>query len=258
MNRPVFENLGKGRPPLVCSITDPTADTALCTIRNAIYDGADGFLIHLEHMLPEERTPDRLKTMFSYAQNKPILTLNYRKQGGPTDEKLVKVQYDAIDAGAGCVDMVGDTFGEAPFQLATDPNALQMQKEYIDEVHGKGAQVMMSSHMWEYLAPDKLMKQCLEMERRNADIIKIAMLISNEEEMLAQMRATYEISHTLKVPFLHILMGQYGKAHRVFGPTLGSCMILCVQQYTPRGHKEKPLLRAVRDIYNNLDYGRNR
>ena len=62
------------------------------------------------------------------------------------------------------------------------------------------------------------------------------------------------IVKALGIPFLMINMGDHGKAHRVIGPVFGSCMLLCVQQYTPNGHKEKPLLRACRDIYNNFDY----
>ena len=62
----------------------------------------------------------------------------------------------------------------------------------------------------------------------------------------------------LHVPFLHIAIGQWGKVHRVMAPTLGSSMVLCVQRYTPAGHKDKPLLRATRAVYDNLDWHRFR
>ena len=49
-------------------------------------------------------------------------------------------------------------------------------------------------------------------------------------------------------------MGQYGKIHRAISPMLGSSMSLCVQDYTVLGHNEQPLLRATRDVFNNLDW----
>lgn len=35
---------------------------------------------------------------------------------------------------------------------------------------------------------------------------------------------------------------------------LGSSLIFCVQQYTPKGHKEQPLVRAAKAVFDNLDY----
>ncbi len=256
MNNPIFTFTG-ARPPLVCSLSDKTELDTICTMRNAIFDGADGFLIHLERMDPALWTRDAMRRIFAYAEDKPILTLHYRGNT-LTDEDRAKIQLDAVAAGAGCVDVMGDMFGACEGELTFDPAAMEQQARYIDEIHSRGAQVMMTSHLYKFEQKEQILTRVLEMERRGADIVKIAMAVANEEELLASIEETTLMRKTLHVPFLHIAIGQWGKVHRVMAPTLGSCMVLCVQRYTPAGHKDKPLLRATRAIYDNLDWHRFR
>ena len=132
------------------------------------------------------------------------------------------------------------------------------REEVIEKAHAKGAQVMTSCHLFDFVEPEKVVEMGVALEKRGADIVKFAAQITSEDELLEAMRLTVMLKRTLHVPFLHIAMGQYGKAHRVLAPTLGSCMVLCVQKYTARSHKDKPLLRAVRTVYDNLDYKRAR
>lgn len=256
MNKPVFAFTG-AKPLLVCSLSDKTEIDAVCTMRNAVFDGADGFLIHLERMDPALWTRDAMRRIFAYAEDKPILTLHYRSTA-LTDEERARIQLEAVDAGAGCVDVMGDMFGACEGELTFDPAAMERQAWYIDEIHSRGAQVMMTSHIGRFETKDTLIPRVLEMERRGADIVKIAMAVANEDELLASLEETVLMRRTLHVPFLHIATGQWGKVHRVMAPTLGSCMVLCVQRYTPAGHKDKPLLRATRAVYDNLDWHRFR
>ncbi len=252
--QPIF-NLQGSHPFLVCSLSDSSEADLISTMRNAVYDGADGFLLHLEKLDPACQNREALARIFSYAENKPVLTVNYRYDHPEIpDETLAALQLEAVAAGAGCVDMMGDLFGSSPFELATDPVVVEKQKEYIAAIHAGGAQVMVSSHLWAPIPTEQMLAQALEMERRGADIVKIAMKIDTEEQLLEGIRATALLRDILDKPFLFIMMGQHGKAHRVMAPVLGSCMVLCVQRYTPRGHKDKPLLRAVRAVYQNLDY----
>jgi hypothetical protein len=86
--RPLFSR--QKLPLLVASLTDPTPTRAICTMRNAIYDGAEAFMLHMESMKPEHFREDDLKTIFSYAGDKPVFTMNYRRDDGKTDEQLVE------------------------------------------------------------------------------------------------------------------------------------------------------------------------
>ncbi len=254
--RPVFRP-GGHRPTLVCSVSDKSEIDCVCTIRNALFDGADGFLFHLERMDPAVQNKDALKRIFTYTEDRPVLTVNYRT-GGKTDDELAALQMEAVEAGAGCVDVMGDMFGRCELELTHDPEAVKRQGEYIARIHDAGAQVMMSSHILKYVETDYLLSHALEMERRGADIVKLVTGASGEEELIKGLDQTRLLKNTLHVPFLHIIGGQYGKVHRAIAPTLGSCMVLCVERYTPAGNKDKPLLRATRSLYDSLDWVRTR
>lgn len=253
MARPIFK-FGGARPLLVCSVTDFCDTDLISTFRNAIFDGADGFLIHMERLKPEFQNRETLKRIFDFAEDKPILTLNYRTSSSKTDDELAALQYEAIEAGAGCVDVMDDMFGKRVNGLEIPEEAEKKQLDYIARIHERGAQVMISSHIWEYLPPDRIFAHAQKLKERGADIVKIANRIETEDQLLEGMKATVMMRRQLGAPFLHIMMGQYGKVHRALAPTLGSAMVLCVQRYTPVGHKDKPLLRATRALYDNLDW----
>ncbi|GHU75310.1 hypothetical protein AGMMS49992_19010 [Clostridia bacterium] len=258
--RPLFSALRAKKPILTSMITELTAAGAIDRIRNSIYDGADAVALHLEILGEEYQSLDSLKNIFGYACDLPIMTINYRTEARSTitDEIRAKQQLLAIDAGAAMCDIFGDIFGEAPLQLAIDPVVVAKQKELIRQIHDKGGEVLMSSHTWIPMSAEHVLEHALALANRGADMVKIAMTVHSDEDLLEAIRATSLVSKQLPVPLLHVCMGQHGKAHRVFAPVFGSCMILCVQEYAPNSHKDQPLLRAVHTIYDNLDWHMNR
>ena len=59
------------QPLLVCMLQDVRhPDDCIAIMRNAMYDGADGFYIHLDHLDPSHYNPDDLRHIFSYAADK--------------------------------------------------------------------------------------------------------------------------------------------------------------------------------------------
>jgi 3-dehydroquinate dehydratase type I len=152
------------------------------------------------------------------------------------------------------IDMMGDMFDPSPFELTKDKNAILKQQQTIEKVHELGGEVLISSHTWVYMTTDEVLRHTKELEERGADFVKIAMCVNSKEEAVDAIKTTFVVSEALKIPFLHICMGQYGKLHRAISPLFGSCFALCVQQYTEAGHKEKPLLRAEKAVFDNVDY----
>jgi len=252
MKKPLFSQMNL--PILVTSLSDTTTEKTICTMRNAIYDGTDAFMIHLEKMDDKYLNPEDLGRIFEFACDKPVYTMNYRKKKSKTDEQLIAEQIMAVEAGASMIDMMGDMFDPSPMELTFNPEAVKKQQEVIEKVHALGGEVLISSHTWVYMTCDELLAHTKELEKRGADFIKIAMTVNSEEEAIEAMKSTVIVKKQLKVPFLHICMGQYGKLHRAIGPFLGSCFALCVQEYTEAGHKEKPLLRAEKAVFDNIDY----
>lgn len=241
-------------PLIVASLSDPTPNQTICTMRNAVFDGAEAFMLHLEKMRQEYLREDELRRIFDYAGDKPLFTMNYRASGGKPDELLIEEQLMAVRAGASMIDMMGDMFAPSPRELTRDAAAIDRQKQIIDQVHEMGGEVLMSSHVWEYMTPEETLAHAKALEARGADFVKIAMCVHNEAEMIEALRATVRVKNELKVPFLHICMGQWGKLLRAVSPMFGSCFALCVQSYTEAGHKEKPLLRAEKAVLDNVDW----
>ncbi|MDI9497163.1 MAG: type I 3-dehydroquinate dehydratase [Bacillota bacterium] len=240
-------------PMLLTSLSDATVDDTICTVREAIYDGTDGFLLHLEKLRGDELNREGLTRLCGHLRGRPLYTMSYRRDDGRSDEERIAEQLLALECGASMIDMMGDMYDPSPRELTRDPRAVRRQRETIERVHEMGGEVLLSSHTWVYMTTGELLEHCAELEARGADFIKIAMSVNSEEEALEAMRSTVVVSRALGVPFLHICMGPHGKLHRAIGPKLGSCFALCVQRYTPAGHKDKPLLRAEKAVLENLD-----
>lgn len=254
MSRNLFVQHGK-RPILVCSLTDGNPDELGATIRNAIFDGADGFLLHLERLPSEFLSREVLSRIFSYGEGRPFMTLNYRYDGQASPDELMALQLEAVEAGAACVDLPADMYGPSVGGYTDDPKAVERQKAFIGKVHARGAQVLCSYHQFEVYVPSaEILPRAASMAARGADFVKIAQHIAREDQLPDAISTTIRLNREMPVPSLHILFGGIGRAHRALAPVLGSSMVLCVQRYTAASHKDKPLLRATRDLYDNLDF----
>lgn len=242
---------------LTCSLREITPEDNINTIRNAIYDGAEAFMIHLEKLDEAYHNEEDLKRIFNYAGDKPVISVNYRtsKRPGKTDEALLEGQKIAVKAGAGVVDIVGDLFCPGKDEITCDENAILKQKEMIEEIHKLGGKVMLSSHTFRFLTMEETIAHCKALESRGADWVKIAVTANSMEELNEVNHTTAELQKQMKIPFFHCCMGQYGKLHRVYSGLLGSKIVLCVQNYNANSNpKEQPLLRSTKAVIDNLDF----
>ena len=242
---------------LTCSLRELTAEDNINTIRNAIYDGAEAFMIHLEKLEEDYHNEADLKRIFNYAGDKPVISVNYRtpRRPGKTDEELIHEQKIAVKAGANVVDIVGDIFCPGKDEITYDESAIIKQKQLIEEIHQLGGKVMFSSHTFRFLTTEETIAHCKALEERGADWVKIAVTANSPEELNEVNRTTVELQKQMKVPFFHCCMGQYGKLHRVYSGLLGSKIVLCVQNYNANSNpKEQPLLRSTKAVIDNLDF----
>ena len=242
---------------LTCSLRELNPEDNINTIRNAIYDGAEAFMIHLEKLDEVYHNETDLRKIFNYACDKPVISVNYRTQRRPgkSDEALVEGQKTAIKAGASVVDIVGDIFCPGKDEITYDESAVLKQKEMIEEIHKLGGKVMLSSHTFRFLTMEETICHCKALEDRGADWVKIAVTANSLEELNEVNRTTVELKKQMKIPFFHCCMGQYGKLHRVYSGLLGSKLVLCVQNYNANSNpKEQPLLRSTKSVIDNLDF----
>lgn len=252
--KPTF--IGHQSPLLIAMITENSPEECVPTMRNAIYNGADAFALHLDVLPLRYHNIEDLRRIFVFAQDKPVLSINYRNpsRSDLTDDDLIEGHFTALKAGATMCDIMGDIYDPSFMELSKKKYIIDRQKSLVEKIHSMGGEVLMSSHTWCPMTAQEVIEHAKALESRGADMVKIAMIANNEDEMLEAVKGTALLKRELKVPYLHVCMGQYGKLHRVIAPMLGSAMVLCVPSYTILSHKEQPLLRATRAVLDNIDW----
>ena len=219
-------------------------------IRNAIADGATAIGFQMGHLKKEYRSKEALSSIFAAAEDKPIYFTNYRdhENAGDSDEALSEGLLLALECGATLVDVIGDAFDPSPEELTMDKQAIKKQMQFIDEVHKRGGEVLMSSHVREFRPAERVLEIALEQQRRGADIVKIVTGAKSQEEALKNLEICELLKKELKVPFLFLSGGEYSYLHRMVGPTLGVCMWLCFRKYDENTYPGPPLLSNVLKI----------
>lgn len=260
MKRHLFENMYE-KPPLTVSISAPTPNEMIYRAKNALYNGADAFLFHLENLNPEFWNEKNFGDIFEQCGTKPVMVVCYPSNANTrslADDELFEIELDAIRAGASCVDIRGDMFDRgAHRELSMKPDVIKKQNKVIEKVHETGAQVIMSCHVLsEYLDTETLIEMGKKIQSRGADIVKIVMNAFSEDQMVEAYTSTYRLHKELEKPVLHLLVGKYSQTHRMLGAALGSCLSFCVDSYDQYQNKVKPQLRAMKAIYDNLHYYR--
>lgn len=224
-----------------------TAKQAELKIRNAIAEGATAIGFQMNLFEKQYRTEETLSSIFAAAEDKPIYFTNYRGElnKGMSDEELMDGLLFGLECGATLVDVMGDTFCPAPEEMTTDEKAIKKQMEFIDEVHKRGGEVLMSSHIKKFRPVERVLEVALEQQRRGADIVKIVTGADTPEEELKNLEICNELKKELRIPFLFLSAGKYNYLHRTIGPALGVCMWLCFREYDETTYAGPPLLSNV-------------
>ena len=241
--------LNHEKPLLVAMVQEETPDAAIAVILNSLQDGAEAFGIQLENLLPEYRTLEQLKKIFSYCRNKPIYLTSYRSYSnkGLTDDERVEFLLLGLEAGGTLLDVEGDLYHKEPNELTFDPEAVAKQEALIKKIHDMGGEALISTHIHDFFDEEKTVKIALEQKRRGADVVKIVNFARTEDEMMANLNIIHRLKKELcGTPFLYLANGEHCHVIRQFGARLGVCMYLCVQDYKPVSSKEQPLLRSMR------------
>ncbi len=253
-HKPTF--LNQNKPLVTCMILTGSAETAIQDIRNAIYDGADAIGFEMEFLNRDEQNPETLRQIFDAASRHPVYVTNYRDRcnTGKTDDELADGLLMELDAGATLLDVMGDLFGRTEGELSLDPAVIEKQKAFIEKVHQKGGEVVMSSHVKHYLPAEEVLKIAFEHQARGADICKIVTGANSEEEEMENLRISMLLKQQLDIPFLFLSVGTHTKLHRTIGPALGSCMWLTVLKHDGVSNKAQPVCRAMRAVADNFDF----
>lgn len=211
--------------------------------------GAEAFGIQFEQMLPEYRTPEVYRDLFSYAKDRPSYVTNYRgrQNGEKSDEELGDELVELAECGADLCDVMGDYFDRQPDEVAVDENAINKQIRLINKIHEKGAKVLMSSHVMKYTPAERVLEIALEHQSRGADISKIVVGVDNREQEIENLKIINLLNEKLDIPFLFLSSGECRILRRI-GGEIGSCMYLCVYEHDSFATLTQPLLSDVKLI----------
>lgn len=244
---------GHGRP-LYTTMVQADNPTRIKELMNlSVCEGADAFGIQLEQMKPEYKNKEIYCDLMSYAKDKPIYATNYRyaQNEGKTDETLAAELLELAECGADLCDVMGDYFDRQPDEVAVDSNAISKQMKLIEQLHAKGAKVLMSSHVLKFTPAERVLEIASEHRKRGADICKIVTGADTMEEQLENLKIINLLKEQLNIPFLFLCSGECDILRRI-GGELGCCMYLCVHEHDEFSTSTQPVLTNVKIISEAL------
>ena len=243
--------------PAVALLYKPhSAACAIAGARSAEMDGADGIALELSNMAAEERTLEKFKEIITSVQL-PFMFIDYRNDSifGADDEARQKFLLTAADAGADVIDVMGDLYGPAPRELATDPQTIARQMKLIDDIHARGAHVVMSSHATgEFVPPEEVLEIMKAQSSRGADILKVVTKVDNEADFMESVRTLLLLHREIKKPFIYLAVGKFGRIVRYMGPKFGVAVTFAVHDYTAAGNYNQPTISSFKKVFNNLHW----
>jgi len=240
------------KPLLTAMVLGDTPERIKTLMDKSLSEGAEAFGIQFEVVQPMFRKSEVYKELFAYAE-KPMYVTNYRvgRNAGKTDEELAKELLELADCGATLCDVMGDLFDRQSDEVAVSKEAIKKQMRLIDQLHEKGTEVLISSHILKYTPPARILEIALEHQSRGADISKIVTGADTAEEELENLKTAHLLKENLEIPFLFLSSGECHLLRRI-GGNLGVCMYLCVHEHDNFSTKEQPLLKNVKAIRDNM------
>ncbi|MDF2925569.1 MAG: type 3-dehydroquinate dehydratase [Paenibacillaceae bacterium] len=253
------------KPPLlVGSIRQRTAEAAIEDIRNGELEGADAFILHIQLMNGQDQHFDAFREIAA-STDRPMMALYYKTEDGAGDEQRLSIMKEAVKAGFGSVDIpmymydddapgslesCGMPFAAAnPGEVSMRPEVIRKQKELIQEFHDRGAEVLMSAHVGVELSVEQAAALALEIESRNADMVKIITDCQSAEQQIEILRTNLALKKLLKVPFICTCSGKYSRFIRLNAPLFGSMLVFGHHEYGELANRDKPLLKDVRELH---------
>ena len=258
-------------PALAGVVKERSAQAAIAEINNCVYDGADMIDLHLSCL--ENTETDELKKIITFSKL-PVLALNYNttyegKNAGYSEDDRADLFLRAVEAGVAGIDMQGYTFhlpskkefcGEDkysftkgnPKEIITDEEIIAKQCEFIERVHSKGAEVLLSCHPGIPMTSEQVVDLTLFLEKRKPDIIKIVTKAETEDDLAESIRTMLLLKKEIKTPVAYHANGKAGMLSRIINPLLGGQIAFCVDRYTEASVMEQIDLRTAATVVQNV------
>ena len=254
MKKRTFLNYDK--PIITSMVQADNPDRIEYLMNGSVADGAEALGMQFCRMKSEYRNKEVYKRLFSFT-DLPTYVTNYRvaENEGKSDDVLAKELIELAECGATLCDVMGDIFDKCEGELTMDEAAVEKQMKLIKDLHAKGAEVLMSSHIVKFTPAERVLEVALEHQRRGADISKIVTGAENMEQQIENMRIINMLKQKLDIPFLFLTGGECRILRRM-GGELGNCMYLCVHEYDELATALQPLVCDIKMIRDGLGFSR--
>ena len=128
-------------------------------------------------------------------------------------------------------------------------------KRLIEEAHAYGVKVIGSNHDFEGTpGKDEMIRRLCEMQRMQADILKIAVMPKNSKDVLVLLEATEEMNRKFaERPLVTMSMGGYGVVSRMSGEIFGSSITFgAAEKASAPGQMGAEELKNVLDMIHKV------
>ena len=241
-------------PLVIGVIRERTADDCIAAIRQNEYAGADAYDLHLSVLDEEFRNEESIRKILQCTAL-PVLALNYNQNyaretyEAAEDDRIGLLRLSA-GAGVSAVDMQGYSFSpevkfafakeyaadlpfaaKCPNEVALAPEAVARQVAFIDEMHQRGVEVLISCHTGVYLNTEETLALARLFEARGADVIKLVMPCDTDEQLAEQFTTLLTLKNEIACTVHMHCSGSKGAITRVVNPMLGAHLSFCVERY---------------------------
>lgn len=210
--------LGEGQPKICVPLTGNTCETLYHEaekIKEAQADLAEWRADFFESLRDKEKVIETLKGIAGILSGIPLLfTIRTEAEGGQAN--ITPEEYAGLNLAAaqsGYADLVD-----------TEIFSCTQSKELIQDLHRTSVKVIASSHDFQKTDDrDTLLKRFQEMDKSGADILKMAVMPEEFDDVAALMQITSEMVHKYTdKPVISMAMGGIGSISRIAGENFGS------------------------------------
>ena len=244
--------IGEGIPKICVPISERTQEEILAaavSIREEPFDMIEWRADWYNDVDEPQQVRETLKILHDVFGRSPVLfTLRTEREGGmasPGEESYREILREA--ASSGLADLVD-------VELFSGDETV---REVVSAAHGSGTRVIASSHDFESTpSEDEIIRRLCRMEELGADILKIAVMPKNREDVLTLLSATEKMTRLHPDhPVISMAMGRLGLISRVSGETFGSAVTFgAVGKASAPGQIEASVLsRILHDLHVGME-----
>ena len=214
------KEIGSKEEPLICvPLVGSTNREIMDELKIIIRKNPDLIEWRADYFSHLEDTQEVVKTLTDIRvqlKEIPLLfTIRSEKEGGQpcSLNEEMKIQLITEICATGKIDMLD-------YELVNDKADIHTVRE-ISSSHG--IRLILSYHNFnetpEYA---QLLDKCKQGELLDADMVKIAVMANEKEDVLSLLNVTVAAEKLVKIPLITISMGEYGSISRMFGWAFGS------------------------------------